>query len=870
MISEPVLSALDRLESVLGVPTAAMPLALENNPNPSLALRNLEAWLVTTGNPRLHLEQLLAHPEALRDALTIFGASQPLADALTQNPELVTLLYEPPISPDDLTVERLGRDARTLVAQAMSYTHALDRIRYLRQRWLVPLVAADLAGRWSPPQVWNGLSVLADAVIGATFELTWKDFAARRNLNWPCEMAVVGFGKLGGGELNYSSDVDLVYLIPDDVDDAQVAEYSRFAEQFGRALSDRMGRGALYRVDLRLRPFGSAGALVRTASSFGHYYANFAEPWEFQALIRSRVIAGSAPLAEFWSQLREKWAFRLRVSEAVFDGLLRDRERLETLRSPDDLKRGPGGIRDVEFAVQFLQLLHGGHHASLRQAGTIASLTALAAAGILSFSDAESLRDHYGFLRQLEHRIQLAGEVQTHDLPSDPELQTALARLMNFADYPALMADLTRRREDIRERYARVTGEVRVSLAADERILAALGSEGAALLRQWMRALPESELFCRQLRENEGSWRRVRRVIDAAPALVPALQASTSLTEQVFSGEIEEGSGEVHLAMPLARLASRAASEWNRGFLAWTITNAGDPGSHAAEVLDAAVRAVREDVQYRGAVIAMGSWGRRELGWRSDGDLVLIAHSATPGDEHAGEQLLARMQEARGAGFPVPIDSRLRPEGKRGIVAPTHTAYQQYAEHAMEPWERLAFTSARPVEDPENVFPSLAHRILGTGLSDADLHDLLQMKYRIETERVPAPQRDRHIKLGHGGLVDIEWILGLHELRYPTATNVAHGAVRTPERLNRLAQAGLIHLAEYVELESGYQWLQSIRWWIELMGGTDDLMPENPDRLARLATVTGHGEPNQLLRYHHAITGRIRALYEELVTRLAA
>ncbi|MCC7229901.1 MAG: hypothetical protein IT203_05870, partial [Fimbriimonadaceae bacterium] len=195
---------------------------------PDLALRNLERWLGATTNSGLHLQQLITMPSLSRWLLVIFGSSQALTDSLIQNPELAAIVLDPAELARKPEVSVILNEGRKLLSTATSYSHSLDRLRFLRQRWNLPIVINDLSGNWPEEQVWQSLSDLADALIQLTVETVWHEYQQQKELVGDCPVVVVGFGKLGGHELNYSSDIDLAYVSPDGVDDVTERNLTRF------------------------------------------------------------------------------------------------------------------------------------------------------------------------------------------------------------------------------------------------------------------------------------------------------------------------------------------------------------------------------------------------------------------------------------------------------------------------------------------------------------------------------------------------------------------------------------------------------------------------------------------------------------------
>ncbi len=307
---------------------------------------------------------------------------------------------------------------------------------------------AELAGGLLQP--WN--LAAASPAPGATDQGATEQRATDQGATEPSDsgVAVIGLGKLGGSELNYSSDVDILLVAPTEAPAAPVSDPRRFLTLARRA----------WRVDLDLRPEGRAGHLARTLPSYAAYWDRWAETWEFQALLKARAVAGNRSLgasfeheaaARVWGrpfgadELRQVRRLKVRAEQAVSRQGLADRE----------LKRGTGGIRDIEFAVQLLQLVHGRADPSLRSSSTLPALGALAAGGYVAPEDAATLDAAYRFLRTVEHRLQLYEDQQVHTLPSQPAARVRLARVLGYRDQAAATA-VSQFESDLRHHRSRV------------------------------------------------------------------------------------------------------------------------------------------------------------------------------------------------------------------------------------------------------------------------------------------------------------------------------------------------------------------------------------------------------------------------------
>ncbi len=434
--------------------------------------------------------------ERLRDLSVPAGEEESFARLLLVSDIAWSLLRQRPQAAERLLALRDDpRPPRERLSALAALSPDWPRLRAVRREESLRLAWRD-ALRIAPlEQTLKETSTLAEAVIEVA--LAWS--AAELARAPAPQLAVIALGKLGGGELNFSSDVDLVFVHRLDPQ-AEGAALARWLRGFCRRLAETDREGFLYRVDLRLRPFGEAGPLSSSLAALEPYFLREAREWERFAWIRARVVAGDRALGAAALALAEPFVFRRYLDYEAFAALRRMKAMLaaEVARRElnEDIKRGAGGIRELEFVVQALQLVRGGREPALREPRILGVLPLLAAAGALPSDAAERLTESYHFLRLLENRLQMLNETQTHRLPEDPFLRRRIAAGLGLADERALAKRLETARENVREVFAALFPEPPV-VAADERAFEALlaGSgtgglppEAAEIFRQFGRS----------------------------------------------------------------------------------------------------------------------------------------------------------------------------------------------------------------------------------------------------------------------------------------------------------------------------------------------------------------------------------------------
>ena len=425
-----IFDSLCRRLLVAGVADAALHTLISaclDSPVPAAALRNLHRYLEQAGNPSIFVSTVVSAPPLLDMLITIFGGSQYMADILVRNPGHAYWLMEGMIWNEPDTVESftawLDRECNLF----SSIDGKIDALRRTHRLALLKIGVNDMVRGASVDETTERLSNLADA----TAQTLLSNLRADVGVSGDHSLAVIAMGKLGGAELNYSSDIDLVFVC-DNADDDVIALNTKVARRFSEVLYEHSPEGYLYRVDLRLRPDGQAGALVNSEDAFINYYENRGRPWELQAMLKARVIAGSTTLGE--RVLDSLCELTFHPTTSPLPDVARMREQIKDNIPQHErglnIKLMHGGIRDIEFIAQALQLTHGAEKPQLRTPTTLTALTRIHDEGLLKTWECDNLIDAYRFLRLVEHRLQMMHQIKTHTVPSSrAELVKLAARV---------------------------------------------------------------------------------------------------------------------------------------------------------------------------------------------------------------------------------------------------------------------------------------------------------------------------------------------------------------------------------------------------------------------------------------------------------
>jgi glutamate-ammonia-ligase adenylyltransferase len=395
-------------------------------PHAEGALLNLLRYTETTAVPGVLLSTL-TQAGPLREVLAAtFASSQYMADIIIRNPGYLYWLIEQRTWDMEDTVDSFEADLEHEVSLFHTKEGKLNAVRRFHRKALLRIGVQDLLGQRSIEATCERLSDLADAIIRTLLATLWREGPPEPGGGF----AVIALGKLGGRELNYSSDIDLIYLCGDGDEDA-ASFYHAFAQSLTEALSEVTAEGYLYRVDLRLRPDGVSGPLVNTITSMRVYYENRGKPWEFQAMLKARVVAGDAELGGTFIESVSKLMFNPSLTYSPVEDIGRMRRRIQenipARERPFNIKLMEGGIRDIEFIVQTIQLIYIPQHPDIRATGTLAALDRIQNHRLLKKTECESLRQAYRFLRLVEHRLQMMHQIKTHTVPESPEEIALLA-----------------------------------------------------------------------------------------------------------------------------------------------------------------------------------------------------------------------------------------------------------------------------------------------------------------------------------------------------------------------------------------------------------------------------------------------------------
>ena len=896
--------------------------------------------------------------------------------------------------------------SNTIHLTSLGFAQAVSALRARYREHVAAIMAADLASA-DPVEVQPDISLKLSDAADAALEAALTIARGHVTGSSACRFAIIAMGKLGAQEINYVSDIDLIYVVePADSSNKQNqdaslrvgASIAMVLQKVCQSVVIGSAEPPLWQIDTALRPEGKDGPLVRSLESHREYYEKWASSWEFQALLKSRLAAGDADLGKAYRAMVDPLIWKASGREHFVADCQHMRQRVESLIPASqrdlDMKLGRGGLRDVEFTVQMLQLVHGSEDESLRVRDTISALNALAQGGYVSRSQAAILAEHYRFERVLEHRQQMWSMHRTHLFPDLgaqgngglDRARTISAEQLNNNDQIRRLARAVRLRpEELVERFDKARREIRnlhkdiyyrpmlpinAQTDADPIVLspeaararfASIGFADARAAQLHVEALTEGlsraakihrillpavlkwlgdgqnpdmgllawrrlaerfggkNTYLGFLRDSPSAAQRLCHVLADSrylgDAMMQSMQSITWLGDDEALSARDRASLDMQTSAMVARYASNIADfaqslralrrqEIERVALAWMCGLIDDDTSMRAmsdvfdAVLDAALcwsmreAALRMNLsvanssasQAEIAIIALGRYGGREVNFCSDADIMVIYKPVGEDCDLDAAHHFAQttvdilrniLQGSLTLEPKIMVDLDLRPEGKDGPLVRSLESCENYYRQWASTWEHQALLRARFAAGSKELADALLDGVVNdlryakNPLSESQLAEIRKLKARMEAERLPrGVSRDRHLKLGRGGLSDVEWTVQLLQLQY-AGTYESLRVVGTMQALKALQSEHLIEDEDAQILERCWHMCSAVRNANFLWSGSmsrADVIPTDSYSLGGIATYLGY-EPNQGRVFENDLLATMRQC-REIMSRL--
>lgn len=956
--------------------------ALSKACDPDCALSNFVDITNAMQSQGRDFDAMVPDEAALERLITVLGVSDALGKLMRFRPELVEAAANDACESHLYNHEQrrahvlksVGADPNdhAMPTASLPLAEAATALRKTYRKQLSAIMAQDATAN-DPieiqPRISTELSDLADAALEGALAIARHEVDGSEHVRF----AIIGMGKLGAQELNYVSDVDLIYVVEPADADTNGMTLSRVGTKMATTLqrvcqSVIMGvaEPTLWQIDGGLRPEGKDGPLVRRLESHEAYYEQWAENWEFQALLKARPVAGDSDLGQAYMSMTRPFVWTASKRDNFVYDCQQMRKRVEDLipnpLKDREIKLGRGGLRDVEFTVQMLQLVHGRSDEALRTSSTLESLRALAEGGYVSRKQAKKLSWDYRFERVLEHRQQMWALKRTHLFPDLGKANAGGLERKRDITIDELNQNLELRRlarafhlhpEELVNKYDETRREVRhlhmdiyyrpmlpinaglddeqveLSTKATQERFESIGFADADAAMRHVTALtagisraakinrillpavlqwlgegqnPDMGLLnWRKLEENFGSEseylgflrdspsaaRRLCHVLSNSRFLGDALNKSIESVTWLGNDEslqprsreslniqtkatLERNAGNINDFANSIRAMRR--HEIERIGLAWMSGVIDDEASLAGmtDVYDAAIEAsLQWAIQHRIndmqleqaptaiAIIGMGRYGGREVNFSSDADVIIIYRPAEGADDTQANLFARKVQEDLRAILQGPttfepkieLDMDLRPEGKNGPLVRSYASCEEYYRSWASTWEHQALLRARYAAGDaalaEDFLMNIADplRYPKIDLTETQISEIRKLKARMEAERLPrGVRRDRHLKLGKGGLSDVEWTIQLLQLQH-AGDNANLRVNGTLQALDELEHRKLISAGDAVVLRKAWRMCTAARNGSYLWSGRvnqADILPDDSYSLGGIAVYLGY------------------------------
>ena len=838
-------------------------------------------------------EKKLAKNEGLlSDVLTLAAFSPLLAATILQNKGYIAWLKGQRLTTKVRDKEELLESlARFALTNSTLETNVL--LARFRRRELLRIYLRDIRNLGTISEITEEISHLADAILEFALRQARQELDNRygsplendgKNRARQAEFCIVALGKLGSNELNYASDIDLLFLYSNDgATSGQGTRgtvtnreyFIKLAENIVKIVGEKTGEGAAYRVDLRLRPHGRVGALAIPMRDAVNYYQTTARSWERQVLIRSRASAGDGKVFREFSKKVESNVFsKTETVENALRNVRLSKEKINLEKTSDvyfNVKLGKGGIREIEFIAQALQLAFAGKDRWLRAPHTLISLARLADRRIIAENELTELFEAYEFLRRLEHRLQMENGLQTHTLPNDADKRNLLAKRMNCAGLTEFEAVLKKHTGNVSRVFLRIFGNGVFEPSAER--MAQVSHQNFPVVENGLNTIFSSlnksnvktdvkDAALETLKIVSETSSHFAEMIAANPNLIknlPTLDAELSESDyrKITLDAVAEAKDFKEELAILRQNWSRFLLEIGTFDIFGIITRQKSKPLQTALAeasLEAAIFITKRELERRFetsienfsfAVLGLGKLGGGGMDYGSDLDLVLIydnekplpVEKLSPAEfySRAVEIFVTALSSLTRDGTLYRVDLRLRPDGKNGATSIGKTAFLNYLETRAAIWEWLAYVKLRGAagdlvlaKETETKARNIIHenaRKLTT--QDSGLRTLTEecrrIRERLEAEKSGRKGKEIDIKFGAGGMLDVYFAVRFLQLRDNVPDDADNRS--TVFTLKKLHENNSVDREDYRNFSGGYEFLAELDHNLRLTVGRSSKIP---------------------------------------------
>ncbi len=771
------------------------------------------------------LMECIKYPNYIEILVSVAANSNYLTDVFVRNPEYFYWVANPSTLDYKLDISKSASLVKTTISSFKSFKAKVNSLRGLKRKETLRIGVKDILHKANLLEITEELTALSKAIAAQLFELCYNEILNKHSLKNPRrKFCLIALGKLGGHELNYSSDIDLIIFYDKNTLLTNKKTYNEILTEatylFIESASSITSLGYIYRIDFRLRPDGKTSPLCRELSEYLDYYESRGEDWERQMLIKMDFIAGSHSLYENFSSYIQNFIYPLSFSTSPIEQIKKLKAEIEKkLDNKENIKLIPGGIRDIEFAVQALQLLNGGRNHFLRTPNTIEAIKNLQSVNLLSESEAKNLLSSYILYRRIEHYLQLMSDSQTHTIPQEGELLHRLSSFLGYKSPFEFRNAVSENRKSVLKIYNSIMGIKSASGKKDDKIteIKFKNKTRAFSNLQFLRKGtdlqgqtqfdkssidnfhkiepslikylehsydPDKVLqnFIRVIRgasfpsiwykefENNKFFNLFLQLCEFSQLSIDLFAENDDLREYFLTKKVFENISYKNFAdgnssgqdFTTKKILFVECIQYSLGLIS-SITILKTFKKYFNQVITSTASKILNSVingsEY--AIAALGSLGAGEMTFASDIDLIFIVDNLDryPKIQNNFQSLFLKLKE----NFkPFDVDCRLRPEGKSSLLVWDLQSYKNYILTRARTWELQAFCKMNFVAGNKNII----NRLLKTiklkidGLEEQSLKlDISDMRKKLIPHYGASMANSFNIKKSGGGITDIEFLI---------------------------------------------------------------------------------------------------------------
>ncbi len=824
----------------------------------------------------------------------ISSYSNYLTDIVVRSSEYLYQIFDQDYLSSDINQKILYEEVKSSVTGFNKIASKTKMVRNFKRKYLLKIGVADILGINDLKETTQHLSELANALSTVLFEECYNEINKKYNVNLPSSYALCSLGKLGGHELNYSSDIDLIIFYEENYPIEKINKefhelISETVQLFIREATEVTAASYIYRVDFRLRPDGRNSLLTRTLADYLRYYETRGEEWERQMLIKLGFICGDENLYQQFQNFLQGFVYPMTFSNSITESITKMKKSIERrLHDEQNIKLSPGGIRDVEFAVQALQLVNGGRNKELRTGNSLKAITKLSENGLITNKEKSTLNEAYTFFRKIEHFVQLMNDKQTHTIPVEGELRYKLLKYMGFETDTEFENRVNELKFLVREIYEDITSQ---NDAEDDSLFGKVNFRELAKAENNYKYLAkgislfgekqfdsktrsafheiETELF-KFLHNSPDPDRVIENFTKIIRSIkIPSVWYSAFSDKLLFNSFLKI----CQFAQYAVDLMSKSA-EHADALLSKTVfqKNNNLPGNVEHELLLFSVQHAigvkkfpefseeltnsvskiiskvvnSRKIEYNYFLAGLGSFGNFEMSFGSDIDLIVVVEnlSSAKNAEKDFQYILAQLKKE------IPqfeIDFRLRPEGKNSPLVTDIEGYKHYINERMRVWEFQALEKCKFICGNESLFNSFIKNV-ASGRSkivkETAIEEVLSL-YKSKMKFGISANQKISLKSSPGALLSIDTIIQLLSItnnHFQNKTKFLTGNEKTKlafEKTNSIMKNNLYE---------NYIFMKNIQIAVQnCFNQKKSTLPNNKTKLNNLAAYLNFKSGNDLL-----------------------